>query len=291
MRRTMILGATLGMAVAGASAQRAAVPSCAPSGEVRRVPELVEASGIAASRRTPGRFWAHNDSGDPVLFALNDKGDITGRVQLSGAQVEDWEAVAVGPCGSKSCIYVGDIGDNNARRRRITVYRVEEPERAEGAVHAEAIHATYPDGPQDAEALMADGDGRLFIVTKGETRPVALFRFPVALEPGSTARLERVGEAETGGRAAKHSRVTDASMSWDGEWIALRTTTALIFHRAAELVAGNWNAVTRVELAPLKEPQGEGATFAGGDALYLVGEGGGKARPGTFSRVACGPPR
>ena len=34
-------------------------------------PEIREASGIAASRRHPGIFWVHNDSGNPPsLFAV-----------------------------------------------------------------------------------------------------------------------------------------------------------------------------------------------------------------------------
>ena len=40
---------------------------------------------------------------------------------------EDWEAIAVGPCGSRTCLFVGDIGDNKARRKHITIHRVTEP--------------------------------------------------------------------------------------------------------------------------------------------------------------------
>ena len=65
-----------------------------------------EASGLAVSRRVPGRLWTLNDSGQPVLFALDTRGSVTGQVRLTGADVVDWEAVAVGPCGTASCIYV-----------------------------------------------------------------------------------------------------------------------------------------------------------------------------------------
>jgi hypothetical protein len=55
-------------------------PSCEPMGSLVRVPELREGSGVAASRQSPGRVWAHNDSGEPVLVALDTivtpKGDI-----------------------------------------------------------------------------------------------------------------------------------------------------------------------------------------------------------------------
>src|SRR5688500_16509896 len=90
---------SLTVAGAGAAAQQpSGEPFCEASGKLIRVPELPEGSGLAASRRTEGRFWSHNDSGDAVLFALDAQGQVTGRVQVTGASVQDWEAVAVGPC-------------------------------------------------------------------------------------------------------------------------------------------------------------------------------------------------
>src|SRR5688500_16827945 len=125
---------------------------CQPTGPLVRVPGLSEASGLAASRRTPGRLWTHNDSGEPVVVALDARGSVTGRVRLTGAAVEDWEAIAVGACGTGSCLHVGDIGDNEAKRKRVTVYRLPEPDGASGsAAIADVFHATYPDGPHDAE--------------------------------------------------------------------------------------------------------------------------------------------
>src|SRR5215207_364043 len=116
---------------------------CQPSAALVRVPELPEGSGLAASRRTPGRFWSHNDSGDAVLFALDGTGHVNGRVSLAGANVEDWEAIAIGPCPSGSCIYLADIGDNDARRKRITIYRVAEPAEASGSIQAtDVFYAT-----------------------------------------------------------------------------------------------------------------------------------------------------
>ena len=79
------------------TAQQAAAPQCHASGPLVRMPDLPEASGVAVSRRSPGRLWAHNDSGD-VLVALDTRGSVTGRVSVSGMKVDDWEAVAVGAC-------------------------------------------------------------------------------------------------------------------------------------------------------------------------------------------------
>ena len=56
-----------------------------------------EASGLAASRRTDGLIWTHNDSGgEPVLFALGTDGALRGKVRLEGVTNEDWEDLASG---------------------------------------------------------------------------------------------------------------------------------------------------------------------------------------------------
>ncbi|HEX5107276.1 MAG TPA: hypothetical protein VFV95_02460 [Vicinamibacterales bacterium] len=287
MSSALVIAGSL-VTAATSQAQPPAV-ECKPAGTLQRVAELPEGSGLAASRRTPGRFWSHNDSGDPVLFALDSSGRVTGRLTISGAKVEDWEAVAVGPCPSGSCIYVGDIGDNDAERKQVTVYRIAEPAEASGSAKvADVFNAKYPDGPHDAETLLITPEGRLLIVTKGESGPVSLYRFPAELSSATTMHLERVGgPRKTGSRAEKKDRITDGAVSPDGNWIVLRSTHALTFYRAADLLAGNWREAGRVSLAGLGEPQGEGVTFAANDVVHLMSEGGSKKKPGAFAGLTC----
>jgi hypothetical protein len=73
--------------------QRAAAPHCQPAEALVRIADLPEASGVAVSRRLPGRLWAHNDSGEAVPVALDTRGSVTGRVRVSGVKIDDWEAV------------------------------------------------------------------------------------------------------------------------------------------------------------------------------------------------------
>ena len=270
-----------------ATAQPAAAPHCQPSGPLVRIPALPEASGVSVSRRTPGRLWALNDSGDAVLVALDTRGSVTGRVRVSGVKVDDWEAVAVGPCAGGSCIYIGDIGDNEAGRKRITIYRISEPSTEDSVAVKDTFHATYPDGAHDAETLLVAPDGGLFVVTKGESGAVGLYRFPRELRAGATHQLERVGKPRASGKVAGSDRITDGSMSPDGTWVVLRTRHALAFHRAADLLAGNWVESGRVDLEAVGEAQGEGVAIAADGMVYLTGEGGGKSQPGTFARFAC----
>jgi hypothetical protein len=269
-----------------AEAQQA--QQCTPSGSLVPLAGLAEASGLASSRRAPGRLWTHNDSGQPVLVSLDSKGAITGQLQVTGAQVEDWESIEVGRCGTGSCLYIGDIGDNEAARKRITIYRVPEPERPGGtAAVSDVFHATYPDGAHDAEALFFAGD-RLHIVTKGDTGPVALYRFPQQLQAGTTMKLERVGAPAPKTDAA--SRITDGSVSPDGQWVVLRSRSALKFYRASDVLAGQWKEAGTVDLTSLNEPQGEGVALGANNTVFLAGEGGGKGQPGTFARLSCPAP-
>src|SRR5687768_5256383 len=72
--------------------------TCKPSGSLMRLAGLTEASGLVASRATPGRLWSHNDSGKPEIVAIDSTGNVTGRVAIAGARVDDWEAMATAPC-------------------------------------------------------------------------------------------------------------------------------------------------------------------------------------------------
>ena len=283
----------LGFGLAVQAAQPPAdVPRCVTAGPVVALPQLPEASGVAVSA-VQGRVWAHNDSGGSVLMALDSRGSVVGQVRVSGAPVQDWEAVAVGRCPSGSCLYLGDIGDNQGRRQRITVYRAPEPGKESSITVKEAFHATYPDGPHDAETLLVTREGGLFIVTKGGDGPIGLYRFPLTLRSGAIHPLEQVSapgaQSEGGSRRAGAVRITDGSVSADGQWVVLRTGQALMFYRAADFLAGNWSEAGRFSLRGVKEAQGEGVSMGPDGSVYLTGEGGGKARAGTFARLVCSP--
>jgi hypothetical protein len=279
-------------ALTPAGDQQNGAAECRPAGPVAAIAELPEASGIAVSRRVPDRLWAHNDSGQPVLFALDRRGAVTGRLRLSGVAVEDWEAIAVGPCPGGSCVFVADIGDNDAERKRVTIYRFPEPQAADTSVAVTDIfHATYPDGAHDAEALLVTPDGGVFIVTKGDTGAVALYKFPAELKPGTTHQLQRIGKPRGSAKPGAAERVTDGAVSSNGEWVVLRSGAQLTFHRMADLLAGNWRAARTVDLKAVGEAQGEGVAMGADDTVYLAGEGGGKSQPGTFARLTCSVPR
>jgi hypothetical protein len=201
--------------------------------------------------------------------------------------VNDWEDASVGVCPRGTCLYVADIGDNKAVRDHVTVYRVAEPDPAAPATEAaEVFQATYPDGPQDAEALFVTSQGQMYIVTKGETGPVALYRFP-ADATGGRVRLERVRTLAIAS-GVKGPKVTDAEASPDGRWVALRTHDVVVLYRTPDLMASSGRETWHADLRPLHEPQGEGVAVSSAGDVYLVGE---SAGLGTFARLSCTLPR
>src|SRR5262245_24239256 len=144
---------------------------------VQLLGNLPEASGLALSRRSPNLLWSMNDSGDPIVVALSTSGEVKGQVRVTGASIRDWEALSIGPCPGGSCLYVGDIGDDGAKRMEVTIYRVPEPRAEDNATaRADAFVFAYPDKAHDAEALLVTADQSLFIITKGH--PTVLYRAP-----------------------------------------------------------------------------------------------------------------
>jgi hypothetical protein len=213
---------------------------------------LPEASGLAMSRRSPSLLWSINDSDDPTVIALSTAGEVQGEVRVTGAAPRDWEAVSAGPCPGGSCLYVGDIGDDGAKRMQVIVYRVPEP-RADDRMTAQAdtFVFAYPDSAHDAESLVVAADQSLFVITKGH--PTVLYRAPRDARP--------------------------------------RTNSELLLLRTRDLVNGKMNDVWHADLRTLDETQGEGVAISNAGDVYLAGEGGGRGLPGTFTHVKCQLPR
>jgi hypothetical protein len=157
---------------------------------------LSEVSGVVESRRTPGVVFAHNDSGDSArFFALGAGGHKVGEYHLRGATAVDWEDLAIGPCDAGSCVFLGDIGDNDRVRGELVIYRVAEPLPADGDVDVPwaALPFRYPDGRHDAETLIAHPvTGDLYLVTKEATGPIGVFVLRAPHTPGAVRTAERV---------------------------------------------------------------------------------------------------
>lgn len=258
-------------------------------------PRLTESSGVAASRRQPGVLWTLNDSGNPPwLFAVDTAGRTLGVFGLTDASNIDWEAVTLGPCGGRDCVYVADIGDNRERRTSVRFYRIPEPPVSSGdggreprPVQPEArVDARYPDRAHDAEAVYAVG-GDLYVVTKGRTLGLLLFRLPAAAwAVDSVVTLEAVGRLPIEADRDIRRLVTDAAISPDGHRVAVRT------YRDVYVLARRPDGGLAFDGPPRicdirgLEPQGEGIAWLDERRLVLTSERRGR-RPGAIHLLEC----
>ena len=172
--------------------------------------QLTEASGLAASRQFPGRLYHINDSGETGKFFITGMdGKDTRSVRINDFEPEDTEALSLGPCPGKdsiSCLYLGDIGDNDVKRKSIEIVVVDEVRNFSPTVKARSrLKLLYPDGPHDAESMAVHPNGDIYILTK--ENPARLYK----ANPNAVLQtLTPVITLQPGGRP------TDMAISDDG---------------------------------------------------------------------------
>ena len=222
---------------------------------------LVEISGITWSRRHPGVYWVHNDSGrGPYLYAIDGSTCRTlARIRVGSIGARDLEAVATGtdPRG-RPVLWLGDIGDNRDSWPSVRLHAIVEPARlVDQQVQATTYRFTYGDIPHNAEGILAAPDrADVWAVTK-QLAAGSVWKVPLSTASVTRARL--VGDV--GGIT------TDAAMSRSGTRFVIRD------YLKAYLYDGPVTAATLASPTPVDLPfqlQGEAITWAPDDAALLV---------------------
>jgi hypothetical protein len=254
-------------------------------------PRIDEASGIAQGIGSPGVYYVQNDSGDSArFFAVDVK---TGRTRavftVPGAVNHDWEDLAVAPDdrGTPS-VWLADIGDNDASRSEVDVYRVDEPRvdmshygRTETTARPDMWRLRYPSGPVDAESLAVTPSGRAFVITKAATGRSTVYELPARPDPNRVQTMRRIAAIRLpahGGLvpATLQRLATGAAINADGSLLVVRTyTDAYLWRIHRDDVAAALRHRPRRVALPLQQ-QGEGVCFAG-QSLALDSEGRGTA--------------
>jgi len=219
----------------GVGREQTSQPSAEPQGwqivcELQDA-RIKEASGLAASRLNPECYYVHNDSGDAARVFLVDR---TGRtrveIRLLGVMAADCEDVALTPAVGSGIwdVCLADIGDNNARRPHVAIYRFAEVDARSTAgpvveVKPQVYLLRYEDGPADAEAFCVDpksGDG--YVLTKSLSGRSAVYRLRAPWQAGQIMTVPRHCTLELP-QAPHGSRIiTGADVSPDGRRLALR---------------------------------------------------------------------
>jgi hypothetical protein len=223
---------------------------------------IKEASGIADSRTAPGNLWVAEDSGNPPqLHLLNYNGQATGKIYLKGATNRDWEDIAL----AGNTLYVADIGDNDNSKSNYTIYEFPEPALGTDTVGTfNRIRFRYPDGPRDAEALLADPQTQIIYLITKRDNPSRIYK----LEPPFNYQAI---DTATFVQELPFSGVVSAALSPDGTEAILKTYTGLYYYKLQ--APPSVDALFRQEpkeLAYLIEPQGEAITFARNNSGFFT---------------------
>lgn len=246
-----------------------------------------EASGIAASRRTPGLYYIHNDSGDAArVFLVNREGTTVATLELTGATNRDYEDIAIAPGASPGTfdVCVADIGDNAERRSEVAIYRFAEVDPADVSESAVSVAVTkfafrYEDGAHNAEAFFVHpqtGDGYVLTKRSDGRSDVYLLAAPWAAEERVTIpRIATLGLPES--ITPLLTIVTAADISPDGRRLSTRSYLGgWEWTLAAEIGAEQFTLIfdtVPIGLRLAVEIQGEAIAYsADGGALVTVSE-------------------
>ena len=181
-------------------------------------PRITESSGLVASRQFPGVLWTHNDGGGgrkQVLYAIaRDGRSLSEFLVGDGVLIHDWEDIAI---DDQKHLFIGDIGNNGAKRSELAVHEVAEPDPDSGPLILRVertwrLH--FAAEPFDCESLFV-WNGYGYVVSKVfNNAPAQIFRFPLSdrkkdlvLELVVTTRID--------------SPVTGADISPDGRLLGL----------------------------------------------------------------------
>ena len=210
-------------------------------GDLKSSAGLVEISGIACSRVTPGYIWMESDDYKDCIIATDEQG--TTRRQLiqfsSTISRNDWEDMCGGVYNGTNYLFIGLFGDNNASKGNYQILYFEEPAITGGTktVTPNIIKFQYPNGIyHNAEAMMYDNvEQTIYIITKVYYDVCQVFKLPMSLTYGDNLQTLTyvcdlgvksdigVGTTADGDKAYKGFHlVTAADISPDGQYVLIK---------------------------------------------------------------------
>lgn len=258
-RRLLIPGLLLALiviVVVASLVNRADAASDAPA-VVLSDSRIVESSGLAVSTTHDDLAYTVNDSGHATeVFAVDlTSGEVVGVTTLA-ANLRDVEALAL----RDGTLWIGDLGDNSARRDDVALVAIDEPGRATRTVEGTRYPVALAGGPVDVEALLAPpGSDRLQVVTKSLGDATVMTLDEDDLDPRRTTEFEATA-------AGLPALVTDGGFSPDGNRVALLSYGSLWVVDPAD-----WSILGSRSLPALE--QSETVSFVENDEVLVGSEG------------------
>lgn len=267
MKKHLIVGLLCAAGCAALHAEDVADPTTRPFVVGRLEAEAIkESSGIVASRKHPGVFWTHNDSGNPpVLYAVRRDGSLINAFPTKCVAF-DWEDIAIDDEGH---LYLGDIGNNGNLRGSIGVLKFDEPDPNVAPEKGKALEPTQRwtltfqnSKRMDCESLFV-WEGHGYVIKKTTDRsPTTLWRF--SLSKDGAQPLEAVATLPLA------AICTAADLSADGEQLAVMSTNGPYLFK--DLKGDLANVANRVPTSIQIEPRTNEALCFAEDGLIGTSE-------------------
>lgn len=158
--------------------------------------KLDETSGLEIINK---QLVTINDSGnDPVLFYINESGNILDERKLNCCKNNDWESLAA----DSDYVYIADMGNNYDTRKNLSIIKI--PIDKSSNENPEIINFLYPEQKKfkriyrrseyDAEALISFGD-ILLIFTKNKRKKITeIYSLP---KYGGNFKAQKIGSLNT----------------------------------------------------------------------------------------------
>ncbi len=199
--------------------------------------------GMAVEPGT-SQLWLAGPAADSGTFVNAETGD----TWSFGGDPDNVQALA----WSEGRLWVGDIGDPEAGRDFVVIFRLGPPDGDRSTYHA--FDFEYEDGARDAQAMLISGRGNIYIVTTGEDP--GIYRAPSEPSRQSMNTLTRVADAPEG--------VSDGVFLTDGATMALRTATGIEY-----VDAFSWETLVTDTITGA--PEGESITVDQDDQVFVGG--------------------
>jgi hypothetical protein len=248
-------------------------------GEALGVPSLLEASGLAYSRKNPGHIWSHQDWGnDNRIFLLDARtAETVAEYVIPGVFNRDWEDMEIGPgpLDGIPYIYLGDVGDNSEQFLGYSIYRFEEPKfeeehrgkRVTLDMPFDRIDFSYPDKSHDVEALMVDPLTRdIYLATKRDDYSM-LFVAPYPQQVEESFKVKYVG-------SFGFTRALAGTVSIDGQELLIKNDDRIFYwqRRPGEHFAEMLSRTPKLAPYDPVEVQGEAICFGPAGEYFTLSE-------------------
>lgn len=206
---------------------------------------IIEVSGIACSRVTPGYIWMQSDETQSYIIATNERGAERFMTVKFNKQIRwDWEDMSGGVYDGKNYLFIGAFGDNEETDGNYHIVWFEEPAidpaNPSITITPNSIKYVYPDGKKhNNEALMYDNrEQMIYIITKVYYNVCQVFSLPFRLDYGDEVQTltyecdlgvrSDLGESSKNQPYKGFHLVTGADISPDGKYILIKNHNNIV---------------------------------------------------------------